>query len=62
MTTAQLARRVDRIEARSQPARPGPGYVCFASEAELRAYRAQPGAPRLTAYVQVSPDDWDTEP
>ena len=62
MTTAQLTRRVSRIEAR-QPATAGPGYVSFRDDAELQAYLVQPhsGAP-ITGYVTVSPDDWDSEP
>lgn len=59
--TKTLARRLDAIEAR-QPATAGPGYVSFRDDAELQAYRAQPGAPSVTAYVMVSPDDWDSEP
>mgnify|MGYP003375427515 CR=1 FL=1 len=62
MTTANLQRRVQRIEARSQPATAGPGYVSFRDDAELRAYLVQPGATSVTAYVTVSPDDWDSEP
>ena len=63
MTTATLTRRVERIEAR-QPATAGPGYVSFRDDAELTANLVQPhsGAPSVTAYVTVSPDDWDGEP
>ena len=59
MTTATLARRVERIEAR-QPATAGPAWLAFRDDAELTAYLVQPhsGAP-ITAYVTVSPDDWD---
>ena len=59
MTTATLTRRVERIEAR-QPATAGPDYVSFRDDAELTAYLVQPhSGPRITAYVTVSPDDWD---
>lgn len=60
MTATQLTRRLDRLELARQPATAGPGYVCFATEAELRAYLAQPhSGPRVTAYVGATPDDWD---
>lgn len=60
MTTATINRRVERLELARQPATAAPGWLSFRDDAELQAYLAQPhSGPRVTAYVGISPDDWD---
>ena len=62
MTTATLARRVERIEARRRPA-DVPTWLAVADEKDLSAaLAAMPDGWRGYGYVQVSPDDWDSEP
>ena len=66
MTAKAIDKRLRRLEARKANRRPAHrGYLVFADEAELQAYRAQLGPgrsrERLTAFVGVSPDDWDND-
>ena len=62
MTTATLARRVERIEARRRP-ETWPAWLAADTEADLQAaLAAMPDGWRGNGYVQVSPDDWDSEP
>ena len=62
-----IDRRLRRLEARKAARRPAHrGYLVFADEAELEAYRAQLGAgrsrERLTAFLAIaSPDVWDND-
>ena len=63
-----IDRRLRRLEAKRKAARRPAhrGYLVFADEAELEAYRAQLGPgrsrERLTAFLAIaSPDVWDND-
>ena len=61
----RLDARLAKLEAAAAPQPPaGPGYIVFADEAALAAYRAQLGPgrsrERITAFLAIaSPDTWD---
>ena len=67
MTAKAIDKRLRRLEARKANRRPAHrGYLVFADEAELEAYRAQLGPgrsrERLTAFLAIaSPDVWDND-